>query len=30
MDARRTAEVTAGAREGIARLVDLKLVDPTA
>jgi phosphotransferase system enzyme I (PtsI) len=30
MDARRTAEVTAAAREGIARLVDLKLVDPNA
>ncbi len=30
LDARRTAEVTAAAREGISRLVDLKLVDPTA
>ncbi|MFI5279306.1 MAG: phosphoenolpyruvate--protein phosphotransferase [Gemmatimonadales bacterium] len=30
MDARRTADVTAAAREGIARVVDLKLVDPTA
>jgi phosphotransferase system enzyme I (PtsI) len=30
MDARRTAEVTAAARDGIARLVDLKLVDPNA
>jgi len=30
MDARRTAEVTAAAREAISRLVDLKLVDPNA
>lgn len=30
MEARRTADVTAAARAGIARLVDLKLVDPNA